>query len=395
MASRRLSCLTGHICAAPVASEGQPKIQLGTHYDNIQIDPSKMYNPEWSPDGMEGGVNTNKLPWMDIPQMPGCQMKPLRVSEETGTFVILIKMAKGAVQPNLVHLGASDTFILSGELAHQSGPMKGTLKPGYWAYTPANSKVEGLKAVQETEYFSTCYGPIAFLSADGKSVKSLLTGPQVSAAAKKMGITLVPNSLTEAMGKKPASYQGPSAPNAATKDPSIAAAINYASVPVATTLTNPHWIDTNSLPWIVDPAAPEIGLKLMRISTETGVVSGIVRQNGQAPPHYHLGAADFFITSGTIAYRAGPPEGFGPGVYFYEPAGARHESTQRHPDCKEDLIYTTNIYGPIQFDSGVGTPVAAVQSWMQYLEAAKAFNSPLIASQFPTDQTTLLAPAVA
>lgn len=378
-----------------MSGEAQPKVQLGTHYDGIQIDPNNMYNPEWTPDGMEGGIDTNKLPWMDIPQMPGCQMKPLRVSEETGSFVIMIKMAKGAVQPTLVHLGAADTHILSGELAHQSGPMKGTLKPGYWSYTPANSKVEGLKAVTETEYFSSFYGPVAFLGADGKSVKSLLTSTQVRAAADKMGITLVPNSLAEAMSKKPTPYSGPTAPNAVTKDPALAAAINYANVPVATNLTNPHWIDTNSLPWIVDPAAPEIGLKLIRISTETGTVSAIVRQNGQAPPHYHLGAADFFITSGRIAYRAGPSEGYGPGVYFYEPAGARHESTQRHPTCKDDLIYTSNIYGPIQFDSGLGTPVMAVQSWMQYLEAAKAFNSPLIASRFPKDEATLLAPAIA
>jgi len=390
MASQRLSCLHGHLCAAPVAG----KVSLGTHYDNIKIDPAALYNPEWTPDGMEGGIDTNTLPWLAIPQMPGCSMKPLRVSDETGAFVVLIKMAKGAVQPTLVHLGASDTFIMSGELAYPSGPMTGTLKPGYWAYTPANSKVEGLKAVEETEYFSTCYGPMAFLSADGKSVKGLLTSTQVRAAADKLGITLVPSSLAEAMGKKPPSYNGKAEPNRVATDPAALKLITT-DVAVTDTLTNPHWIDTNALPWIVDPEMPEIGLKLMRISTETGAISMIVRQNGQAPPHYHLGAADFLISSGRIAYRGGPPEGFGPGVYFFEPAGARHEATQRAPECKEDLIYTANVYGPIQFDGGLGTPVVAVQSWMQYLEAAKAFNSPLIASQFPRDQATLLAPAVA
>ena len=41
--------------------------------------------------------------------------------------------------------------------------------------------------------------------------------------------------------------------------------------------------------------------------------------------------------SGNIGYRAGPPEGYGPGVWFYEPAGARHEATQRVGE--EDLIY--------------------------------------------------------
>ena len=66
-----------------------------------------------------------------------------------------------------------------------------------------------------------------------------------------------------------------------------------------------------------------------------------VRQNGQAPPHYHLGPADFFVLSGHIGYRAGPPAGYGPGTYIYEPAGARHEATQRVPGTEsEDLIYT-------------------------------------------------------
>ena len=70
------------------------------------------------------------------------------------------------------------------------------------------------------------------------------------------------------------------------------------------------------------------------------------------------------VLSGRIGYRAGPPEGYGPGVWFYEPAGARHEATQRLTD--EDLIYTANIYGPVAFDSGKGTPLTNVLSWMEY-----------------------------
>ena len=45
----------------------------------------------------------------------------------------------------------------------------------------------------------------------------------------------------------------------------------------------------------------------------------------------------------------------------------RHEATQRVGD-DEDLNYTTNVYGPIQFDDGKGTPITAVHSWTQYKE---------------------------
>lgn len=128
----------------------------------------------------------------------------------------------------------------------------------------------------------------------------------------------------------------------------------------------------------------------MRVSTETGTISLIVRQNGQAAPHYHLGPADFFIMSGRIGYRAGPKEGYGPGTYMYEPAGARHEATQRVNE-DEDLIYTANVWGPIQFDTGPGTPPLLVLSWMQYLAMAQASSTPLLASQFANDQMTMLA----
>ena len=92
------------------------------------------------------------------------------------------------------------------------------------------------------------------------------------------------------------------------------------------------------MPWSINPDTPDLGLKVLRVSEETGVVSLIVRHNGVAAPHYHLGAADFMVLSGNIGYRAGPPQGYGPGTWFYEPAGARHDATQRIGE--DDLIYT-------------------------------------------------------
>merc|ERR1712087_501996 len=152
---------------------------------------------------------------------------------------------------------------------------------------------------------------------------------------------------------------------------------------------HPHFVDTKAIPWI-DGGMPGLSLKIMRISAETGIVSMIVRQNGQAVPHYHLGASDFLVLSGRIGYRAGPPQGYGPGMWFYEPAGARHEATQRVKE-DEDLVYFANAYGPIQFDSGVGTPVEAVLSWMQYLEMAKAAGAPLVKNSFEGTAGTYVA----
>lgn len=364
-----------------MASSGMEWAQLKKHEDVR----GAVYNPEWTPDGFEGGVDTNKLPWLDLPQMPGCAFKPLRVSRETGAFSVIIRVKKGVTQPVHVLLGAADFFVISGQFAFSKGPMAGTVGPGTWGYAPAGAKLEGNTAVEDTEYMCNFYGPVAFL--DGTKIGSILTGPDVAAAAHECGVPLLPLTLEEQMGDKRQPYSGQAAPLAANEHLEL---VTKSGAPESLELTNPHWVDTNTLPWIVNPEAPEIGLKIMRISSETGTVSLIVRQNGQAPPHYHLGPADFFVTSGRIGYRAGPPEGFGPGTYFWEPAGARHESTQRVTD--EDLIYTANVYGPIQFDEGVGTPVVAVQSWMQYLEAAKASNTPLIGSTFPSDKTTLLAP---
>lgn len=374
--------------AAPV---GARHFGMGLESHSLKVDAAAAYNPEWKPKGFEGGVDTNTLPWIDLPQMPGMSMKPLRVSRETGHFTCIMKIKKGTTQPTMVYLGASDTFIISGKLTYTKGPMTGSIGPGVWAYTPASSKMDGTFAEEDTEYLATFYGPIAFLGEDG-TVKGLLTGPDVRAAAEKRGLTLIPNSLAEAIADRPAPYSGPAEPLAISDAEAAALCTQAEGLAIATELTNPHFVDTKTIPWIVNPEAPDIGLKIMRISTETGAVSAIVRQNGQAPPHYHLGPADFFITSGRIGYRAGPKDGYGPGVYMYEPAGARHEATQRITD--EDLIYTANIWGPIQFDAGVGTPILDVLSWMKYLEAAKAFNTPMIASTFPNDQATLLAPAI-
>jgi hypothetical protein len=346
------------------------------------------YNPDFNPTGIEGGIDTNLLPWINLPQAPGMSIKPLRASTESGMFSVIARMEKATVLPELVHLGAMDMIVLSGSMTYPEGPMAGTLEPGTWGYVPANSKIARLSADEDVEFLMNCYGPVAFLAEDKQSVTSILTSLDIIAAANDRGVTLVPNTLAECMQERPRAYQGPAEPLAIAGTDSrdlVVAAEGVAGNSSQT--THPHFIDTRLVPWSVNPDTPDLGLKILRVSEETGISSLIVRHNGVAGPHYHLGAADFLVLSGCIGYRAGPPEGYGPGMWFYEPAGARHESTQRIGE--DDLIYTANVYGPLQFDDGPDTPIAAVLSWMQYKEMAEAAGVPLVRNTFANDASLL------
>jgi len=346
------------------------------------------YNPEFRPTGIEGGIDTNVIPWIDLPRAPGMAIKPLRASVETGMFTVVVKLHRGTELAGLVHLGAMDMIVLSGTMAYPEGPMAGKLAPGTWGYVPANARIDRLVAAEDTEFLANFYGPVAFLESDGKGVAGVLTSLDIITAARARGVTLVPNTLAECMQERPPAYRGLAEPLAIAggecKALVVAAEGIAADVGRA---VQPHFIDTRAVPWVIDPNVPEVGLKVLRVSEETGITSLIVRHNGIAGPHYHLAAADFMVLNGRIGYRAGPPEGYGPGVWFYEPAGARHEATQRVGE--DDLVYTANVYGPIQFDDGPGTPVAAVMSWMQYKAIAEAAGIDLVRSTFADDASLL------
>ena len=216
----------------------------------------------------------------------------------------------------------------------------------------------------DAELLVNFYSALAFLGADG-SVSSVLTSADVRRLADQHGITLVPNTLAECMQDRPDPFSGDGEPLAISSRNASQLVVGVKEQSNGDSrLNHPHFIDTREVPWVVNPGLPDMALKILRVSAETGVVSLVVRHNGVADPHNHLAASDFLVLSGRIGYRAGPPEGYGPGVWFFEPAGARHDATQRLTD--DDLIYMANVYGPLTFDSGRGTPIAAVLSWMEY-----------------------------
>ena len=346
---------------------------------------SEAYNPDYSATGIEGGVDTNQLPWLEAKPGTDLTIKPLRASHETGMFSVIVQLPADRPLQHLMFLGAMDLFVLSGQLHIPNGPLAGNLGPGTFGYIPANVRMESLAASETVEMLCNCYGPLAF--AEGDAVQSVITAQDITACARQHGLTLIPNTLAECLQPRPEPAGADAAPLAISS-----AELNELAVDVdaAQQIDHPFFVDTRAVPWIVNPGLPDIALKILRVSEETGVSSLLVRHNGVAGPHYHLGAADFLVLSGHIGYRAGPAEGYGPGVWFFEPAGARHEATQRVGD-DVDLIYTANVYGPVQFDEGPGTAITAVQSWMQYKELAAASGARLVRNTLADDSTLLAA----
>ena len=343
------------------------------------------FNPEYDPTGIEGGLDTNQLPWIAVPGAEGVHMKTVRASMESGMFSVILKIEEGHHLPSSVFLGGLDLLILSGEVQYSEGAATSALTPGTWGYLPANTRASSVRATQETEILINCFNSIAFLDEDQK-VSSILTAMDVNQLAKEQGVTMVPNSLAECARARPEPFEGVEAPLAiAQRDAKNL--VEGDSSDSAVTYAHPYFIDTRQVPWNINPDLPDIGLKILRVSEETGVISLIVKHKGVATPHTHIGAADFLVLSGKIGYRAGPPEGYGAGMWFYEPAGARHESTQSLTD--EPLIYTANVYGPLVFDSGKGTPVEAVLSWVEYTALAEAGGAKLVPNTSSTDASLL------
>ena len=78
------------------------------------------YNPEFNPTGIEGGIDTNALPWIELSQAPGMAIKPLRASIETGVFTVVVQLRKGTELSGLVYLGAMDMMVMAGTTAGSS-----------------------------------------------------------------------------------------------------------------------------------------------------------------------------------------------------------------------------------------------------------------------------------
>ena len=221
-----------------------------------------------------------------------------------------------------------DLLVLSGQLGYTEEDKESVLAPGTWGFISANSKVNSITAHEEAEVLANFYSAVAFLKEDG-SLKSILTGTDLMRLAKEKNISLVPNSSSECWERGSQTYNGPGEPLAIASSNAATLVDSDAGSVLSSEISHPHFVDTRDVPWFTMPTMPDVGLKLLRVSEETGFVSMIVRHNGVALPHTHIGASDFLVLRRALGVRSGPDEGYGPGIWFYEPAGARHDATQR------------------------------------------------------------------
>ena len=79
---------------------------------------SLAFNPDFDPDGNEGGVDTNLLPWLPLSGVTAFSIKPLRASMESGMFSIIIRLEQGASLERLLCLSGMDMLVLSGALTY-------------------------------------------------------------------------------------------------------------------------------------------------------------------------------------------------------------------------------------------------------------------------------------
>ena len=139
---------------------------------------SLAFNPEFDPDGAEGGVDTNRLPWLPLDGVAGFSLKPLRASMESGMFSLIVRLEQGADLKRLLSLSGMDLLVLSGALDYSDETGTSRLEPGIWGYLSANTCMERLSAVEASELLINCYGAFALLTPESQ-VQRLVTSADI------------------------------------------------------------------------------------------------------------------------------------------------------------------------------------------------------------------------
>ncbi len=119
-------------------------------------------------DDQEILLETGAMDWQQMGE--GVGIKVLRVSEETGQWTALIRMAAGSTFAAHKHLGAADGMVLEGCLEYRVG----TAPAGSYLFEPLGAVHEATTCSTDTLLYFNVYGPIAFHD-DAGEVTQILT----------------------------------------------------------------------------------------------------------------------------------------------------------------------------------------------------------------------------
>tara|TARA_R110001599_G_scaffold353884_2_gene602338 strand:+ start:19675 stop:20106 length:432 start_codon:yes stop_codon:yes gene_type:complete len=110
---------------------------------------------------MDSLAVSTQMDWINYE--PGAAMKILWTGTESGRWAVLFKWDKGYAAGQHKHLSAAYTFILKGRLQVRDS----VLNPGDFVYEP-NGMIHGkTTALEDTEYFFMCDGPVLFFDDNG------------------------------------------------------------------------------------------------------------------------------------------------------------------------------------------------------------------------------------
>ena len=112
-------------------------------------------------------VDTNSLDWTELSE--GIAFKVLRLSEETGTWTVILQCQPGASFAPHLHLGAGEYFVIKGRMEYRAG----TANCGGYGYEPLGVYHEKTIFPEYTELYFTNYGPVAFVD-EQKNITSVL-----------------------------------------------------------------------------------------------------------------------------------------------------------------------------------------------------------------------------
>lgn len=141
-------------------SHTEDTVYLGTLFGPVGMHDDKGKLPGYGDPLGAALVRTGELPWLDDGR--GGEVRVLRVSPETGWIHLMLRGRAGEARAPHVCLGASEMFVLEGEIDCAAG----RVGPGDWIWEPAGARQDAMRFATDAVALVSLYGPALFGEGD-------------------------------------------------------------------------------------------------------------------------------------------------------------------------------------------------------------------------------------